>query len=312
MNTAYDAVVELSGSTCRVAVGSRTPLQWYAHTEQHVAADAGAALLRLGDEPPGQAVLDAVLHHLAATVRTADVPIATLRVLVHSPAGLAVQAPLSATASASDCRRALMQQAALLTGARQAGALRLLMTEISAPLPRGASQQWYRGAIVPQGARQWVDQWAEAIDANRSTVAYSAAHTCDAAAPRISGWHLGIGSYGAQTEYTLWYGTTCAYLYYTPLAQTAADRAYFAALLLNRLRLADAGLDAAWAYGPDASTVPNMPPIAGVQPRLMKPPRSEAMARLHNNRSEPSTSDVHSGHPLRWAPLHSTLWAAAQ
>jgi len=311
MNTAYDAVVELSGSTCRIAVGARTPLQWYAHAEHRLVDDGGAALLRLGAPPPNAAVLDAVLDHLTTVVRTADVPIATLHVLVHSPDCLVVQAPLQAEADPSACRRALMQQAALLTGARTTSALRLRMTQVAPPLPAPQKHQWSRGAVVPQLARDWTDQWAASIDADEAAIRLSAAHTCDAAAPRLTKWHLGVGCYGPHTEYALWHGTDCAYLYYTPLAQTPADRAYFAALLLNRLQLRSAGMAAAWTYGPDAQDASRMPPIAGVQPRRAQLVQSEAMARLHRAPGTGGPSDTKTGDPLRWAPLHSVLVNAA-
>ena len=281
------------------------PLQWYAHAEHDLAADAGAALLRpeSGDSDP--AVLDTVSDHILATVRDADVPVDTLRVLVHSPSCLAVQAPLTADASTSSCRQALMQQAALLTGARHASALRLFMDEVAAPLPAPDSHQWYRGVVVPQVARDWADRWARAIGAGTATVRAGATHVCDAAAPRLKGWHLGIGSYGPHTEYALWHSTNCAYLYYTPLAQTPTDRAYFAALLLNRLKLTHTGIRAAWVYGPDAQDAPSMPPIAGVQPRLAQFPEAGKMTRLHQHTST-------SAHPLRWGPVHGMLWHAAQ
>lgn len=281
------------------------PLQWYAHAEHDLTVDAGAALLRPESGDSDSAVLHTISDHLSATSDTANVPIDTLRVLVHSPSCLTVQAPLTANASASSCRHALMQQAALLTGGRRTSALRLFMDKVVAPLPAPDSYQWYRGVVVPQRARDWADQWAHAIGAATATVRASAIHVCDAAAPRLKGWHLGIGSYGPHTEYTLWHGTNCAYLYYTPLAQTPTDRAYFAALLLNRLKLTHVGIRAAWVYGPDAHDAPSMPPIAGVQPRLAQFPEAEKMARLNQRANTPA-------HPLRWGPVHSVLWNATQ
>ena len=301
MNTAYDAVVELWGATCRVAVGSRAPVQWYAHTEQTLSPPASRALFAVAPLSDAQAAaLTDVQAQLTATFRTAGAAVDTLHVLVHPPAALTVQAPLQSTASASACRRALMQQAALLTGARRAQALRLAMTAVDAPLPAPASMQWHRGLVLPSAVYGRVDDWGAAVNADRVAIASSAAHTCDARAPRQDSWHLGLGCHAAHTEYALWHGDTCAYLYYTPLATTPTDRAYFAALLLNRLGLSDAGIAAIWAYGATAQHAATMPPIAGIQPRLAHPPHPKAMRRLH-------ASDASSLHPLRWAGIHSIL-----
>ncbi|PEN08306.1 hypothetical protein CRI93_04100 [Longimonas halophila] len=302
MNTAYDAVVELWGTTCRVAVGSRAPVQWYAHTEQTLNAHASRALFAPAPLPDAQAAaLTDVQAQLTATFRTATVAVDTLHVLVHPPAALTVQAPLQSTASASACRRALMQQAALLTGARRAQALQLSMTTIDAPLPAPASMQWYRGLVLPHAAHARASEWAEAINADHIAIANSAARTCDASASRQHGWHLGVGCHSSHTEYALWHSDSCAYLYYTPLASTPTDRAYFAALLLNRLRLSESGIAAVWTYGPAAQHAAMMPPIAGVQPRLAQLPHSKTMHRLHASDASGSL------HPLRWAAVHSVL-----
>lgn len=275
-------------------------MQWYAHTEQTLRTHAGQALFVGAPLSDAQAAtLSDVQAQLTATVRTAGAAVDTLRVLVHPPAALTVQAPLQSAASASACRRALMQQAALLTGARRAQALQLEMTAVDAPLPAPASMQWHRGLILPSAVHARVDDWAAAVNANRVAIASSATRTCDAHAPRQNGWHLGLGCHASHTEYALWHGDTCAYLYYTPLASTPTDRAYFAALLLNRLGLSEAGIAAVWTYGATAQHATTMPPIAGIQPRLAQLPHPRAMRSLH----APDAST----HLLRWAGIHSTL-----
>lgn len=306
MNTAYDAVVDLWGPTCRVAVGSRAPVQWYAHTEQTLAAAPGPALFAASALSEAQAeALTAVHAQLKATLRTADVGVRTLYVVVHPPAALTVQAPLRADAARTACRRALTQQAALLSGARHAQALRLAMTRVRAPLPAPETLRWHRGLVLPDTARARVRDWADAVAATEMNFVSSTARVCDTAAPKQHDWHLGIGCYPDHTEYAVWHGAACAYLYYTPLATTPNDRAYFAALLLNRLQLTQAGLAAAWTYGPVAQHAASMPPIAGVQPRIAQLPHAEAMHRLR-------TPNPSAHHVLRWAAVHSTLAHASE
>lgn len=309
MNTAYDAVVELWGATCRIAVGTRAPVQWYAHTEQQsLPADPGRVLF--ASDPLSDAhasVLTDVEAQLSATLRTADVDVHTLWVLVYPPAALTVQAPLRAEASDADHRRALVQQAALLTGPRHAQSIRLACTRIQAPLPAPEPLRWYRGLVVPYTTRTRVEDWSEAVSASEVVVTHGAICARDAATLNRTAWHLGLGCHPEHTIYALWHGAQCAYVYYTPLATTPEDRAYFAALLLNRLRLSDAGLEAVWTYGTVAEHASRMPPIAGIQPRLAQPPQAQAMRSLGSNRASEEVSEMH---PLRWMALHSTLHQA--
>ena len=309
MDTAYDAVVELWGTSCRVAVGARSSVQWYAHTEQSTPVAAGRALFAPNPLRDAHAsVLSDVQAQLAATLRTAAVRVHTLRVLVYPPAALVVQAPLRKEASSAACRRALTQQAALLTGARHAQSLQLACTRIQAPLPASEGHQWHRGLVVPQATRARAEDWAAAISATETTIAYGAACASDAATANRTTWHMGLGCHPKHTVYTLWHGAECAYLYYSPLATTPADRAYFAALLLNRLRLSDAGVAAVWTYGPAAQHAARMPPIAGVQPQLAQPPRAHAMQQLHASSAPDGATAVH---PLRWMALHSAMHRVA-
>lgn len=304
MDTAYDAAIELAGSVCRVAV--RGPAGEHYQSEHALPSNGGAALIGADapEESPQAQTLTAIWTALQAAENAVAGTLQSLCVLLHAPEGFVVQAPLVRTASEVEVHRALVQQAALLTGARQKDALRLVHTRVAAPLPGPENHQWHRALVVSEAARQRIQQWADALDIRSTTIVHSASHTCEVA-PTPEDWHMGIGCYRTHTEIALWHTSNCAYVYYTPLARTAADRIYFATLLLNRLQVAQTDLVRMWTYGSGAEAAPDMPSLAGIQPR---------QARLVDAADLPASasfaeSEPH-GHRLRWAPLLSVLHSA--
>ncbi|MES3631131.1 MAG: hypothetical protein PPP56_13290 [Longimonas sp.] len=305
MDTAYDAAIELAGSVCRVAVHG--PAGEHYQSEHALPSNGGAALIG-ADAPDGSPqgqTLTAIWTALQAAENAVAGTLQSLCVLLHAPEGFVVQAPLAQTASETEVRRALVQQAALLTGARKKDALRLVHTRVAAPLPGPKNHQWHRALVVSEAARQRIQQWADALDIRSATIAHSASRTCEVD-PTPGGWHLGIGCYGTHTEIALWHALNCAYVYYTPLARTAADRIYFATLLLNRLQVAQTDLVRMWTYGTGAESASDMPALAGLQPqpaRLVDAADLPASAAL-------AESDAY-GHRLRWAPPLSVLHSAA-
>ena len=298
MPTGYDAVIDVSDTTCRIAVGAYPPVTWHTHRDITLDRPGMQALFETPPRSaPHQQTLNVIQRHLKeAVARVGAKPrVDHLHVALPPAYGLTVQAPLPATMNPSQTRHALRQEAALLTGTETETDTHITVHSVPTPLPGRTSHQWYRAVRLPSHVQARLQQWADVLEADL-TVHVRPAVVLDAHASTETGWHLGIGCYGDNTEYALWHATNCAYVYYTPHAPTPPDRAYFATSLLNRLHVSANDLHAVWTYGESVQAALAIPPIGTASPRrIVLPPHSST-----NTHTQPAP-------PHGWAAVYGML-----
>ncbi|MFB6274515.1 MAG: hypothetical protein ABEL51_16650 [Salinibacter sp.] len=190
------------------------------------------------------------------------VELTSLRIVLHPLDVYSFFIPVPADLSAQERKRHATPQAALVTGARSPDTLRLTLRPVRTVEQGGEAIEWVHVLAVPRD----VDERMEAL-LGVLPVQHTARLVSSEAAARLLGhaetgapvetenpFRLGIGAYPSHTEYALTYDRSWYHAHATQDARTAADRAYYAVGVLNRVQVPPSAISSLFVYGPDANS----------------------------------------------------------
>lgn len=240
--------------------------------------DVTAALLAPDDAPedaPDDALLQRVIERLQAAFDASSAE--RLLLVVHPADAFAFVAPVPARAAPAARRRALVQQASLLTGIRTPGAMRLTTEPLQAPArretpphPGGTSGDDAAGdpeataytqvLVVPRAVDDRLGRMVQALPfpAHRWALTTHGAgrlalvleQDYASATLALRPYSLAVGFYPTHTEYGLCHDGRWRYTHHAE-AHAPDDRVYFALALLKRLGAPVHLVGRLFAYGPD-------------------------------------------------------------
>lgn len=181
-----------------------------------------------------------------------------LNISLHPPGGYSFFAPLPAELGEEACLAHLEQEASLLANCSEEEALFLEVDPLYAEaLEEGQTVNWFHVLALetPIYARferilQRLPQLQYRLSVSTHGAAAVIGHLAEEGAGRL---RLGIGRYDTHVEYVLCRGASWLYSHYAPV-EAAADCAYFAVALLQRLGLAPEEVSRLFVYGKEMST----------------------------------------------------------
>jgi hypothetical protein len=186
------------------------------------------------------------------------------RIAVHPPDGYSFFVPLQPDLSDQNRRRRLLQQAALLTGARTAKAFKLrtqpVRVEYVEQEPEGTQESvdWYHVTALPSAAQDHLLHiidglprgeylWAPSTQGGARVVA-ATERTGVTEQLALRPYTLAVGRYPGHTEYVLCHDSRWHYSHYAE-TDVPDDQVYFAVSLLNRLGIPQQAVGRLFAYG---------------------------------------------------------------
>jgi len=185
----------------------------------------------------------------------------TLQVAVHPPQGYSFFVPVSPEASATERRRQLLRQSALVTGARSARELALQPTTVRTGQDGdGEPFEWVHVLAVPSV----VDSRMQAVLDPLPTDDYAWTATTQAAAhlaavveregggtpqEAVRPYTLVVGQYPTHAEFSLLRDREWYHAQYTDEGGHAGNQAYFATGFLNRVGVAPGEVSRLFTYG---------------------------------------------------------------
>lgn len=208
----------------------------------------------------------------------------TVKMVIHPLAGFSFFTLVSAELSVQDRKQALVQQAALVTGARSARTLHLaLRTVRTVPDHEGGSLVWIHVLVLPDEVESRV---AKVVDES-PVRGHSWMVSSEAAAHLMGGiegtrpsheealqpYSLAIGEYPTHTEYALSRNREWHHAHFTQAADRPEDRAYYAVAFLNRIDVPAKSIGRLFLYGSevDLDAYAPLESIFGPQPEYLDP-----------------------------------------
>lgn len=282
MSESVSAAITIEGDVIRYAEVERT--------------DGDRRLLRLGrrrvgfdashvvhqeDEPEGES-LDRITTVLTEVL--GDTPARELRVAVHPSDGYSFFTPISADLPVRDRKRQLLQQAALVTGARSAQALNITSKTVrTAQDSEGGAVMWVHVLAVPTPVDKRMDRiiadlpvgdhvWILSSEA-AARVASHIERSGVSAQQALRPYTLTLGQYPSHTEYALSRNREWYHAHYTEETGSPEDRAYYAVGILNRIDVPLNAVGRLFVYGQEVDLEAYAPfnTIFGLDPESLDP-----------------------------------------
>ncbi len=229
------------------------------------------------------------LERLAEGIREdlEEAEASTVKVAIHPLDGFSFFTPLPTKLSVQKRKQELVQQAALVTGARSARSFHLASRTVrTVPGSDGESLMWVHVLAIPEEVDRRVAAWVEETPVRSHAWMVSAE-----AASRLIGriertrpsheealhpYSLAIGEYPGHTEYALSQNREWYHAHYTLAADTPEDRAYYAVAFLNRIDVPVDAIGRLFIYGPsvDLDAYASLESVFGPQPEHLDPLRT--------------------------------------
>lgn len=208
----------------------------------------------------------------------------TVKVAIHPLEGFSFFTPLPTKLSVQKRKQELLQQAALVTGARSARSFHLASRTVrTVPDSDGESLMWIHVLAIPEEVDRRVAAWVEGTPVRSHSWMVSAE-----AAARLVGriertrpsheealhpYSLAIGEYPDHTEYALSRNREWYHAHYTLAADNPDDRAYYAVAFLNRIDVDVGAIGRLFLYGPsvDLNAYASLESLFGPQPEHLDP-----------------------------------------
>jgi hypothetical protein len=227
------------------------------------------------DAAPDDALLQRVIERLQDAFDASSAE--RLHLVVHPPDAFAFVAPTPADAAPEARRRALVQQASLLTGIRTPGGMHLTTEPLHAPPRRDATHPdaatddaaegdaeattaYTQVLVVPRAVDDRLGRMVQALPfpAHRWALTTHGAGRLALVLERdyasatlaLRPYSLAVGFYPTHTEYGLCHDGQWRYTHHAD-AHAPGDRVYFALALLKRLGAPVHLVGRLFAYGPD-------------------------------------------------------------
>ncbi|WP_103019985.1 hypothetical protein [Salinibacter altiplanensis] len=276
------AAVHIQGSTIRYAEIERDGSDLDLRRCGEEAFEVDVARVLWGEERPE--ALDEIAAALARIFDDADT--SAVGLVVHPQDAYSFFMPLPEGLSPDERDRRVAYQAALVTNTRSPSALHTVSKSVRTTTEKGESIEWVHVLAVPQQVKARTDALFAEVAAEETTgrvlSAEAAAHLMGpfeeggalvAPADGEETYRLAIGQYADHTEYALTRGGRWHHAHAAQDAPTAADQAYYAAGVLNRIGAAPDALDALVVYGADADAVTDEPfkSVFGCTPAVLDP-----------------------------------------
>lgn len=239
--------------------------------------DAAEAALGTHDDPGHLGPLTDAVGDL---VGDTDAP--TLQVAVHPPQAYSFFVPIPPEASATDRRRQLLRQSALVTGVRSARELALQSTTVRTDQDGdGEAFVWVHVLAVPSVVddrmRTILDPlpvddhtWTATTQAAARVTAVVEGAKGGTAQEALRPYTLAVGRYPTHAEFSLLRDREWHHAQYTEEADHAGNQAYFATGFLNRVGVAPDDVGRLVTYGP-APEAAELDPFEAVLHRTPAP-----------------------------------------
>lgn len=195
-----------------------------------------------------------------------DTEVRTLQVAVHPPQAYSFFLPIAPEASATDRRRQLLRQSALVTGVRSARELALQSTTVRTEQDGdGEAFAWVHVLAVPSVVDDRMRTVLDPLSVDDhawTATTRTAAHVTavvegtkgGAAQEALRPYTLAIGRYPTHAEFSLLRNREWHHAQYTEEADHAGNQAYFATGFLNRVGVAPDEVGRLVMYGPAPET----------------------------------------------------------
>lgn len=249
MSESVSAAINIQGNTLQYAEVKRV--------------DQGHRLLRVGEEAFPFDLAPALLHEdgdaqqVGEVARVladvfADTDARELRVGLHPLDAYSFFTPISSDVPVRDRQRQLLQQAALVTGARSSKELHLASQTVRTMQDSdGEPFMWVHVLAVPEVVNEQMEEIVGTLPMKRfdwivsseaaSRVTSRVERTGGSAQEALRPYTLAVGQYSTHTEFSLSRNREWYHAHYTEEARSPDNRAYFAVGFLNRV---DVPLDA--------------------------------------------------------------------
>lgn len=253
--------------------------------------DLARALLREDGDPEQTSEVTRVVNEVMGETAARE-----LRIVVHPPDAYSFFTPISSDVPVRDRKRQLVQQAALVTGARSEQEIRMSSQTVrTAQGGEGEPFMWVHVLAVPTP----IDERMEKVTEGLPMGAYSWIVSSEAAArvtsrvERTGGsaqaalrpYTLAIGQYPTHTEYALSRNREWYHAHYAEEAHSPENRAYYAVGFLNRIDVPLNGVGRLFVYGSEVELKAYAPfeSIFDREPEVLDP------FRVVRNRTDRST-----------------------
>ncbi len=300
MSESVSAAITIQGNTLRYAEVKRLDQE---HRLLRIGRedfpfDVARALLR--EEGDAQQI-GKVGSVLAAAFQ--DTEARELRVVVHPLDSYSFFTPISSDVPVRDRKRQLLQQAALVTGARSSDELHLdSQTVRTTQDSEGDPFMWVHVLAVSDAVEERMSELVSTLPVTKHTwiVSSEAAARAMSRVERTGGsaqealrpYTLAVGQYPAHTEYSLSRNREWYHAHFAEEAHSPENRAYFAVGFMNRV---DVPLDAVgrlFLYGVDVS-VGDYAPFVSIFDRAPEVLNSFQVVRVRDDQDTETESSAY-------------------
>ena len=261
MSESVSAAVAIEGDTLRFVEVEQAEGAWHlrAVDEQVVGDDVADVLLAPETEKQR---LGPIVEGLQSLLEGTEAQ--ALQFAVHPTDAYSFLTPISADAPVQKRKQQLLRQASLVTGARSAEDLSLTSTTVRTAQDRnGDAYIWVHVLALPAAVEKRMTAINEVLptDSHGWTVSVEAAarvtgHTERkgvSAQQALQPYTLAVGQYATHTEYALSRNREWYHGLHAAEGHNAANRAYYAVGLLNRIDVSPESVGRLFVYGDDDS-----------------------------------------------------------
>ncbi len=209
-----------------------------------------------------------------------------LRIALHPVQGYSFFTPISSEVPVRDRKRQLLQQAALVTGARSKNSLHMTSETVRTTQDSdGEPFMWVHVLALPKVVDERIGAMVDQLPMGDYTwmLSSQAASRVTRRVERAGGsaqealrpYTLAVGQYSTHTEYSLSRNREWYHAHYAEDVYSAENRAYFAVGFLNRVDVPLDGVGRLFAYGTDVDLDDYRPfeKIFGQGPEILDPLR---------------------------------------
>jgi hypothetical protein len=259
MSESVSAAITIQGETLRYAEIKRS--------------DQGYRLLRVGRQAFPFDLAGALLHEEGQAQQVGEVgrvlaeafegtDARELRIGVHPADAYSFFTPISSDVPVRDRKRQLLQQAALVTGARSARELHLSSQTVRTTQDsEGEPFMWVHVLAVSTAVEQQMTELVQTLPVKKHSwivsteatvrVTSRAERTGGSAQEALRPYTLAVGEYPSHTEYALSRNREWYHAHYAEEAESPENRAYFAVGFLNRVGVPLDAVGRLYVYGLD-------------------------------------------------------------